>query len=690
MMEAGTAIAVGQVSAKALSTIWKYYSDVKDAKDMIQSLVNELQDLQNVALKVQHLMKQASQNKDMPTIITLSHTLEQSLSTVKNLEDKLNPEASNKAMKRVGKRALKWPFQKKEVEEWTARLQSFKLTLSLAIATDQTSLLTSIRDKQLADEQEQLLRKLPVASDAAHNSYHRQHESQCMTNTRTELLQELEVWGTEHPRPILWLSGMAGTGKSTIARTIARIFDEQKVLGGSFFFSRSSGEANNAANFVGTFASQLARTSENLRSCICDAITGNSDALRQGLRNQWKTFIAEPLSKVKFGRPPTFNLVIDALDECAPDDDIRLLLQLCVEVSEINNIDLGILITSRPEIVIRHRFKQMPQVTHYDLDLRDIPAETVEHDISVYLSQTLGSIGLDQGLPDWPSKTDIETLTRKSGCLFIYAATICLFISDTSWDPVERLTDIINKESPNAGPTSTLDDMYLHALRVSLVEGRTGSEVTKLCDRFRIIVGSIVTIRDELSINSLAQLLSLSERYVEACLNSLHAVLNVPKESCDPVRTLHPSFREYLLDEARCGDKRIFQEEAEIHERLYVSCFKLLSLLTRNICRMPTPGSPPKSTDTKILDKRLPKHLRYACRYWTEHLKCARLDSSCTYSKMRALKNFFRTKFLNWLEAMSLLGQMTQAVLMVIATTDLVQVKPRDIHLPGTLQLTYY
>ncbi|KIM96938.1 hypothetical protein OIDMADRAFT_131617, partial [Oidiodendron maius Zn] len=50
-------------------------------------------------------------------------------------------------------------------------------------------------------------------------------------------------------RCIFWLSGLAGTGKSTISHTVARIYSEQKRLGASFFFLKSDGDMNYARKF---------------------------------------------------------------------------------------------------------------------------------------------------------------------------------------------------------------------------------------------------------------------------------------------------------------------------------------------------------------------------------------------------------------------------------------------------------
>ena len=674
-MDPGTALAVGQVSGSVLKIIWKYYGDVKDAKSDIQSLANELKDFQNVALEVQKLLQKRGANADLPTSSDLTQTLKQSLLDVQDLELKLDPGTGDKLMKRVGRRALKWPFTKMEVVEWVSKLQRFKSTLNLALNADMASLVVDMRDSQLNSEQERLLERLPMASEASFNSYHRQYEPKCMVDTRVELLRHLQDWGTNHRQPIFWLKGMAGTGKSTISRTLAEVFDEQNLLGGSFFFSRSSGEANNAAQFVGTVANQLASLKPQLRHCICEAISTNSDALRQGLRNQWEAFISGPLSNAKFLQRPTLNVVIDALDECASDDDIRLLLQLFVETQSINNVDLGIFVTSRPETTIRFGFNKIPKIIHYDLDLHNIPHEIIQHDISVYLRQELTSIRLERSLDNWPSEADLQALVLRAGSLFIYAAAACRFIRDKCWDPVERLSSILGNEAADDGSTTQLDNMYRQVLQVSLIEGRTDGEVAKLCDRFKLVVGSIIVLFDELSISNLANLLILGDKSVEACLNSLHSVLNISQDLQSPIRLLHPSFRDFLLDERRCGDRRFFQEEAGIHEKLARSCLGVISTsLRQNICHLPTPGSPPHDVSKETLSSKLPKHVQYACNYWAEHLSCTEKNSTTRFFDNGAIHFFFQNSFLNWLEAMSLMGRMTQAVLSIIALSQLTEV----------------
>jgi pantothenate kinase-related protein Tda10 len=64
--------------------------------------------------------------------------------------------------------------------------------------------------------------KLPIAIGASFNSHNEEHNARCLPNTRTELLDQITKWANDKDgKPIFWLCGMAGTGKSTIARTIA-------------------------------------------------------------------------------------------------------------------------------------------------------------------------------------------------------------------------------------------------------------------------------------------------------------------------------------------------------------------------------------------------------------------------------------------------------------------------------------
>jgi hypothetical protein len=83
----------------------------------------------------------------------------------------------------------------------------------------------------------------------------------CLKGTRNTVLNEIESWAKDFNKsPVFWLNGLAGTGKSTIAQTIAeRIFAEGH-LGASFFCSRDFEDRSNLHFIFPTLAFQLAYT----------------------------------------------------------------------------------------------------------------------------------------------------------------------------------------------------------------------------------------------------------------------------------------------------------------------------------------------------------------------------------------------------------------------------------------------
>jgi hypothetical protein len=143
-----------------------------------------------------------------------------------------------------------------------------------------------------------------------------------------DLLQEIYEWADgQNEQCIFWLNGLAGIGKLTIARTIARTYFDQERLGASFFFSRGGGDVGHASKFFTSLAVQLAYNIPSLQRHISDAITKRSDIVNQSLRDQWRQLILRPLSRLNGSlSPSSYVLVIDAFDECDKENDIRMIL----------------------------------------------------------------------------------------------------------------------------------------------------------------------------------------------------------------------------------------------------------------------------------------------------------------------------------------------------------------------------
>ena len=115
------------------------------------------------------------------------------------------------------------------------------------------------------------LDKLLCAKYAAFDDYNEDAgSSECYGETRKEILKEIEDWAEDQDgKCIFWLSGMAGAGKSTIARTVARRFKQKNCLGASFFFKAGQELRGDARALFTTLADQLTSAMPSLKPSIC-------------------------------------------------------------------------------------------------------------------------------------------------------------------------------------------------------------------------------------------------------------------------------------------------------------------------------------------------------------------------------------------------------------------------------------
>lgn len=519
---------------------------------------------------------------------------------------------------------------------------------------------------------EQHLDKLPCANGAVFNSYSLQHEPLCLRDTRVDLLKQLREWANSpQGRCIFWLSGMAGTGKSTIARTIALECSKQTRLGASFFFSKGGGDRSHARMFFSTLALQLAEISPILKRYICEAIAKNRDIIQRGLSDQWQELVFQPLSKLDSSQiqPPTILLVIDALDECENQKDIRLILQLLAEAKDLQTIQLRVFVTSRPEFFILQEFGAIPTAAHRDFILHNISQSVVEHDISIFARTQLAQIQSDQELPvNWPSEQNVKLLIDRASGLFIYIATICRFIGKSKF-PDRRLIQILQASDTKQGPERNLDEIYSQILRDSLIGDSDEQDKDELITLFQQTVGPIVVIFDLLSATALSKLLSVELRDIKVVLRYLSSVLDVPNKEESHVKLLHPSFRDFLLNKQRCQDEQFWIDERQAHQGLCHSCLQLMSnTLDKDICGLRKPGTLTSEVESSILARCLPSHVQYACRYWVDHLQRLGQDLREKTSLYKKVQVFLAEHFLHWLEALSLIGKISEGIRII---TDL-------------------
>lgn len=513
--------------------------------------------------------------------------------------------------------------------------------------------------------QNELLSKLPIVPQAAFNSLDNQHGSTCLPDTRVELLREITGW-VDGPdkRCIFWLNGIAGTGKSTVARTIARTYHDRGYLGASFFFSRGGGDVSGADKLLTTFAWQLATKIPQLGGYICEAITEQENIAAYSLRDQWDQLILSPLSRLGCNSSPsTIVLVIDALDECDSERDVRIILRLLATTKSLSNIRLRIFITSRPEIPVRCGFSQIPEAERQVFVLHDILAAIVDRDLNLFFEDSFAAIREERGFASgWPGMRAIKRLVEISGGLFIWASTACRFIREGRRLAMRRISALLNGRSSGVGPQKQLDEIYTTVLRGSIHQDYNDEEKQELHEILREVLGSIVILFSPLSMDSLSHLLPVSSSDINETLADLHTIFNVPSQIDRPIRLHHPTFREFILNKDRCSDLNFWVDEKQAHKAMADNCVKLMSkMLKRDICGLQSPGTLAKDLDPKLIKQRITPELEYACRYWVQHYR----ESGTRLHDHDQAHRFFEEYFLYWFEVMSLTGNSSEVAAII-------------------------
>ena len=332
------------------------------------------------------------------------------------------------------------------------------------------------------------LAKLPIANGASFDSHSDEHTARCLANTRVELQRQIREWATDPDgKSIFWLNGMAGTGKSTIAKTMAYTFADDGHLGASFFFKKGEGDRGNASRFFTTIARQLMVRFPELIPWVRLEIESDPSISDKALKEQFERLILQPICHISQVSQSALVVVIDALDECERGEDIRAILQLLARVKDEAAIWIRIFVTSRPELPIRLGFKKMAGGTYQDLILHEVSRATIEHDLSMFFEHELVKIREDRSLsPDWPGGTRLRALVDMAIPLFIFATTVCRYVGDTRVNPKTRLDNILDYHAANN--ISKLDKTYLSILN-QLFDDRDIEDED--VEAFRMIVGAL-------------------------------------------------------------------------------------------------------------------------------------------------------------------------------------------------------
>jgi len=476
------------------------------------------------------------------------------------------------------------------------------------------------------------------------------------------VLDEIELWARNFKsHHVYWLNGLAGTGKTAVAQTIAeRVFADGQ-LGASFFCSRDFEDRSNLQFIFPTLAVQLARKYEKFRSIFIPLVRSDPGIVHESLYGQMKKLIVQPLVRSDISTV----IVIDALDECKDEEPTSAILSVLGKlVSLIPKVKFFVTGRPEPHILDGFRLPRLAEATNV-FRLHTVERDLVNNDIRLFLKQSfLELAGRRRGLDNWPAKEQMDLLCERAAGLFVYAVATVKFIDHKNNSPKEQLDRILHSPMSSAfvcrtkyKPNATLDSLYMSILQEAFGGDDPGGD-----SKIRSILGAVVLAANPLSPSTIATLLNINREGVFLRLSSVHSLLILQEDLDSPVRPFHKSFPDFIVDEARCTNERFYISPLSHHPELLVGCLGLMNkTLEKNMCDLPDAVA---NCDVGDLHERTEKYLnpalRYACKSWHKHLIDEHTIRTLTITS--ALHRFLEKKFLFWLEVLSALGAAREAV----------------------------
>jgi hypothetical protein len=138
---------------------------------------------------------------------------------------------------------------------------------------------------------------------------------------------------------------------------------------------------------------------------------------------------------------------------------------------------------------------------------------------------------------------------------------------------------------------------------------------------------------------------------------------------------VHQSVKDYFVSGK--GSIIFSSGQSEEHRNIMGRSLKIMSeTLKRDMCDLRMPGTLISELESGRVKMHLPRRIHYARCYWIDHLREAYCLQRTQISQHDANQTyeFLRRHFLHWLEALSLMGKMSEGVLMIIALQSMLEV----------------
>lgn len=466
--------------------------------------------------------------------------------------------------------------------------------------------------------------------------------------------EEFQQWQDNQINCLLWIRGDPGKGKTMLLcgmiDELTRLFGDTANI--SFFFCQATDvRINNATAVLRGLIYSLVEKQPSLLSHVKIQYDKAGKALFEDI-NAWNALSRIFTDILKDPTLQSTYLIIDALDECTTG--LLSLLNLITHISSVYP-QVKWIVSSRNWPDIEERL-DTTQTAPVSLELNEASVSEAVHK---FIQHKVHYLAMLKKYSDKTCDMIYRHLLSNSQGTFLWVALVCQDLDRTSRRHALRKLE--------AFPPG------LNALYGRMIDQVRNSEDAELCKR---ILAVMTIVYRPIAFDELASLVELPDD-ISGDSEALAGIIAVCGSFLavrkDTIIFVHQSAKEFLLKETQNG---VFPRgiQAEHHTIFSRSLQAMFKTLRRDIFQLKLPGFP--------IEKVIPPSpnllaaATYSCVYWVDHLH----HSGChgkrdlEADERGCVSNFLQKKYLHWLEALSILGSLSQGIAAMLKLDSLVQV----------------
>ncbi|KAL2887565.1 Vegetative incompatibility protein HET-E-1 [Ceratocystis lukuohia] len=547
------------------------------------------------------------------------------------------------------------------IDDWPGQLNDIKATENTVLHDmeqyNTQEIQTQIRDlNNTASDLQVSLENIRIAiqnqADQQEKRHHDKEDKKCLrdlytTDPRTEkkkiqdkkggLLRDSYKWILEHKdfqkfkneaeSRILWIKGDAGKGKTMLLCGIIDELELDPSTSPYYFFCQATGGdlLSSATSVLRGLLFDLARCKPHLIKYVRTKYDPVGKKLFEH-ESAWYEVRGIATEMLKDPSLKNAILVVDALDECTVDR--KRLLDFITKSSTAKWI-----VSSRNWPDIEESLNDAKQKVKIHLEINQ---DSISAAVDTYIKFKVDQLVQERKYDDEMKATVLDHLQSNAHGTFLWVALVCQELSNEKTRKRHTLAKL--KSFPPG----------LDALYKEMLQQISQSDDAQLC---KDIIAKVLIVYRPITLEELhglvERLTGVGMEEVEEVIKSCGSFLTLNDNA---VSFVHQSAKDYFMDQAL--DQVLPSDIAHQHQTVFIRSMDLLcETLERDIYHLKAPGS--------LIDEVSPPHpdplaaIRYSCTFWVDHLHDSLIN--VTESENDKILAFFKTKYLQWLEALSLL-----------------------------------